>query len=204
MNLYQISCNPTNATAGTVSASASPGAGAILINGTLASGGVATLGAAQLVTLVSGGNDSGITFTITGTDADGEAQTEVVTGANAGTATSTKYFKTVTSITHTGSVATTLSSGNAVTAVSPTFKVYRQAQPSAIAVGCVVSGTITYTMQNCYSAAPHTDWVDNASMSAKTANAEDSYTDKPAMAVRIRVSAATTGTVAGNFVVVRR
>ena len=203
MNPYVISCAPTNATVGSVGASHSPGAGAILIDGTLATGGVATLGAAQLITLVSGGNDLGITFTITGTDAEGDAQTETVTGASGGTATSAKYFKTVTGITHTGSVATTLSAGNAVTAISPVFKLYKQAQPSTCGVGCVVTGTITYTLQNSYDAIPQTNWVDNTTVSAKTANFEDNYTSKPAMAVRIRVTAATTGTVTASFVNVR-
>ena len=55
---------------------------------------------AHKITISSTGNDSGITYTIVGTDASGAAQTETsIAGATAGnTATSTKLFKTVTSI----------------------------------------------------------------------------------------------------------
>jgi flagellar hook-associated protein FlgK len=64
----------------------------------LVGGGTVTLSASRQITITSAGNDSDKTFTITGTDADGNALTEVVTGANAAVATSTNYFKTITSI----------------------------------------------------------------------------------------------------------
>ena len=54
--------------------------------------------AASVITLTSGGNDSSLTATITGTDVLDNAQTEALTMANAGVATSTKTFKTVTRI----------------------------------------------------------------------------------------------------------
>jgi len=58
--------------------------------------------AASVITLTSAGNDSALTATITGTDVLGNAQTEDLTMANAGVATSTKTFKTVTAITVSG------------------------------------------------------------------------------------------------------
>jgi hypothetical protein len=54
--------------------------------------------AASVITMTSAGNDSALTATITGTDVIGNSQTEDVTMANAGVATSTKTFKTVTAI----------------------------------------------------------------------------------------------------------
>ena len=63
------------------------------------------------VRLTSGGNDSGITFTVSGYDLYGYAMTETITGANAGVASGAKAFKFITGITHTGSVATTLTVG---------------------------------------------------------------------------------------------
>jgi hypothetical protein len=54
--------------------------------------------AASSITLTSAGDDSTKTATITGTDVLDNAQTEALTMANAGAATSTKTFKTVTSI----------------------------------------------------------------------------------------------------------
>lgn len=54
------------------------------------------------VTVTSAGDDSGISFTIVGTGVDGNELTEVLTGVNGGTATSSAYFISVTSITPTG------------------------------------------------------------------------------------------------------
>ena len=88
------------------------GAAALTINGALTSGGSYTSGdnIGQLVTITSAGDDSGITFTVVGTDAVGDAQTEVVTGADTAAASSSGYFNTVASIT------TSASSDAAVTA----------------------------------------------------------------------------------------
>ena len=55
--------------------------------------------AASVITLTSGSNDSGLTATITGTDVLGNAQTEAVAPmGNSGLVSSTKTFKTVSSI----------------------------------------------------------------------------------------------------------
>ena len=53
---------------------------------------------ASAITLTSGGDDSALTATITGTDVFGNAQTEDLTMANAGVVTSAKSYKTVTAI----------------------------------------------------------------------------------------------------------
>ena len=58
--------------------------------------------AASVITLTSGGNDSALTATITGTDVLGNAQTEDITMGNAGSVTTVKTFKTVSSITVSG------------------------------------------------------------------------------------------------------
>ncbi len=103
-----------------VAASQSPGAGAITINGSLATGGVATLDAQRRVVLTSGGNDSGINFTVVGTNGAGNPITDTFAGGN-GTASngvSNLDFKTITSIGHTGSVASTLTVGTGNTGSS--------------------------------------------------------------------------------------
>lgn len=63
------------------------------------------------IRIVSGGNDSGITFTVIGYDLYGYPMSETITGANAGTASGAKAFKYISSVTHTGSVATTVTIG---------------------------------------------------------------------------------------------
>jgi hypothetical protein len=65
----------------------------------------------RAVSIASGGNDTGITFTVNGYDVYGQPMTENITGASAGTATGKKAFKYIASVTHTGSVATTVTVG---------------------------------------------------------------------------------------------
>lgn len=66
---------------------------------------------ARNVRITSGGNDSGITFLVSGADLYGYPQTEAITGANAGVASGKKAFKFVYSITPSGAVASTASAG---------------------------------------------------------------------------------------------
>ena len=68
-----------------ISAAASVGNNAALvIGGALASGGAVALSHGRIVTILSAGNDAGISFTVTGTDVNSDAQTESIT-ATAGT-----------------------------------------------------------------------------------------------------------------------
>ena len=63
------------------------------------------------ITLLSVGNDSARTATVTGTDVYGNAQTETITMANAGTATGDKVFASVSSISVSGALANNISAG---------------------------------------------------------------------------------------------
>jgi hypothetical protein len=95
-----------------ISVAASVGNNAALtIGGALASGGSVTLSHGRVVTILSAGDDSGISFTVTGTDVNGDAQTESITGANADTATGSKYFLTVSGISAVGNPAGNVSAG---------------------------------------------------------------------------------------------
>jgi VCBS repeat-containing protein len=78
-------------------------AGNLTINGAKASGGVATFSAARQITVASSANLATLTFTITGTDINGSALVEVVTGVNDNTVTTTGYFKTITQVAISGS-----------------------------------------------------------------------------------------------------
>ena len=95
-----------------ISAAAAVGNNAALtIGGALASGGSCTFDAGRVVTILSAGDDSAKSFTVVGTDVNGDSQTESITGANAGTATGSNYFKTVASITAVGNPAGNVSAG---------------------------------------------------------------------------------------------
>ena len=84
---------------------------ALVIGGALASGGAVALDSGRVVTILSAGDDSAKSFTVTGTDVNGDAQTESITGANAGTATGSKYFKTISGISAVGNPAGNVSAG---------------------------------------------------------------------------------------------
>lgn len=148
--LFQATVALANAVANNIAASQSPGAGAILINGSAATAGVATLDVARRVIITSGGNDTAINFTINGTARNGVALSETIAGANAAAAASTQDFLTVTSVTHTGSVATTVTVGTNQVGSSPWFVLNRNVDPTNLGIAVVVSGTINYTVEYTY------------------------------------------------------
>ena len=65
----------------------------------------------QTITFTSTGNISGVEMTITGTDLNGDAQTEAINGPNNNTVTSTNKFLTVTQVAADGAVGTNTSIG---------------------------------------------------------------------------------------------
>ena len=65
----------------------------------------------ETITLYSSDNNAGNTFTITGTDGNGDAQTEDLTGPNAGTVNSANKYLTITSIVSDGAIATDIQAG---------------------------------------------------------------------------------------------
>ena len=66
----------------------------------------------ETITLYSSADNSGNTFTITGTDGNGDAQTEVLTGPNStSTVNSVNKYLTITSIVSDGAIATDIQAG---------------------------------------------------------------------------------------------
>lgn len=89
-------------------------AGNLVLNGNLVSGGVAYFLSKSIVSIWSTGNDTGITFTIHGTDGDGQPQVEVVAGTNGGRRDTNYYYKTVDSISVSGATAGNVTVGRNV------------------------------------------------------------------------------------------
>jgi hypothetical protein len=119
-----FAADTTVADADGVCQSQTPAAGGVqnlTINGALASGGVATFSAARLITITSAGADGGRTFTITGTNVNGAAQTETITGPATTTVTGTKYFRTVTQVSVDANTAGAITVGMANSAVEVIF-----------------------------------------------------------------------------------
>lgn len=113
------------ADADSICQSQTPAAGGsqnLTINGANASGGVATFTAARTITITSAGADAGRTFTITGTDVNGDAQTETITGPDTTTVTGTLYFKTVTQVTVDDDTAGAITVGMSAAALEVIFE----------------------------------------------------------------------------------
>jgi hypothetical protein len=106
-----------------------------------------TLTPPRFVTITSAGDDTGVTFTITGTRPGGSAQTEVVTGANAGAATSTLTFETVTSIAISGASAAAVEAGFTQSGYSDWLPLDIYTPNQVTTISATVSGTVNYDIQ---------------------------------------------------------
>jgi hypothetical protein len=108
---------------------------------------VATLDNPRTIAIDSDGDDTGITFTVTGTDANGSPQSEVIVGENAADAASVLSYKTVTSIVTSGAVATTVTVGTGDTATSEWVRFDDYAGNAQVAVQAAVDGTVNYSVE---------------------------------------------------------
>ena len=123
------------------------GASSVVINGALASGGVATLDKPRQVLITNIGNDSGITFTVTGTTYNGATISQTVQGTSGSTVATTVDFATVTGIVTSGSTSVSgITVGTNGIGGSSWVRLDDWA-PSVWTVQVDVSGTINYSVQ---------------------------------------------------------
>lgn len=166
-------------------------AGNLTLNGSLVSGGVATLdsgGAARRLIITSAGDDSALTWTITGTKRDpgnssnAIAATETLAGAAAGaSAMSLTDFLTVTQIAGSGATTGAVTAGTNGVASAPAVPLDNY-EPlfEASAVAYVTSGTPTYQLEVTYDdvygtwlqAGQPVVWMPWQDMVGKTTNAQ--------------------------------
>ena len=86
-----------------ISAASTPtGAGSLTLGGALATDGIAVLSGQRKILIYSDADESGDTFTVTGTNGNGVAVTENITGPNTTTVYSTYEYKKITSVTTDG------------------------------------------------------------------------------------------------------
>lgn len=181
------------------------GAGNLTITGALAAGGVATFTQPSYVTVASVGDDTGITWTVTGTDKDGAVLVETMAGGNgAALATTIHRFKTVTQIHGSGATANNVIAGTAATANSEPCPMDYHPAPVNIALFFTTNGNTTafkvqysgddpwsYADADTYNALG--TWFDHASLTAMTAKASGSILT-PVRAVRLQSNQAGTDT----------
>ena len=101
------------------------GVAAIGTEDTEANGG-ATLIVAQQITITSGGDDSGTTVTVEGTNADGSVISETLTAGATAAVTTINRFKTVTAVTMGAASAGTVTVGVEGTSTTYTYKGARE------------------------------------------------------------------------------
>lgn len=174
------------------------GAGAITLDGALTSGGAATLDYARRLNITSDGVDSGVTFTVTGTDQDLKTLVEVITGPSTATVESTGYFKTVSSIVISGAGTGNITIGTVDEISSQTIPI-DYTSDTAAAISVDVSGTIDFTVQETYSnvqetllASQSARWLDLTALADKTVDTNSTAT-KGAVALRLVVNSYSSG-----------
>lgn len=175
------------------------GAGNFTIDGALATGGVATMDVPRHVSFYSDGDESGDTYTITGTDRYGKALTETVTGPNTTTVYSTKNFKTITQVATSGAGTGNIEVGSGNQLESQLIPIDSYAEKISVACTLSVSASLTYniyhTLSNIFASGfTEDDAVYHDNFGAFIANT-DEVTDGPVTGVRIGVSSFSSGTL---------
>lgn len=155
-------------------------------------------GLAHQLNFTSSANISDHTFTVVGTDADGGALTEVVTGPDNTTVESTGYFLTVTSITPDSTLdADEVDIGWVDEFVTPTIGVNYHRSEASLSVD--VTGTINYTAQQTFeelrgNTSSTLAWTDSTDTDLVSATASQiSVFDKPVTGIRFKANSYSSG-----------
>jgi len=146
MRPITVTVGPVGTTsANNIATSQTPaGAGALTLNGSLVTNGVAYLPTPQRVLITT--SDTTHSFTITGTTPTGSVLTEVLT--NAGSSVySTLDYSTVTSIVISGAATGAVTVGTNGIAATPWVHLDAWANPT-VSLQCTVTGTVNYTVQS--------------------------------------------------------
>lgn len=138
-----------------------PGSSALTLNGSAVTAGVATIDTktnsnisiGRRVGILSSGNDTGITWTVSGTNIAGMPIADTFAGAGTGaTAQSNLDFVTVTSIIPSGAVAANATAGTTSVGSSPWVSTnWRGFGPLNIGLAVeVVTGSVNFTVEHTY------------------------------------------------------
>lgn len=122
-------------------------AGNLTINGSAATGGVATLDTQRRVLFTFAADETGHTFVVYGTKQGGSAIQETVAGTTAGTVATTQDFLTVTRITISVAATGAITVGTNGVGSTDWQSVDLFTEPVNVGFQVVVSGTINYTVE---------------------------------------------------------
>ena len=155
-------------------------------------------GLAHPVIITPSGSVTG-TYTITGVDADGYAQTEDLATNTTNAVTSVEAYATVTEVlAPSGLGAETVDIGWTAVSYGPAFLLNWRQVNFQVSLGVIVSGTINYTVQHTLdnmrtgTVPSALTWFPHASLASKTATADGNYAS-PVTATRLKVNSLTAG-----------
>lgn len=164
-----------------------------------------TFANAVQVSLTSSVDQSLVNFTITGTDADGHPQSEILVGPNANTVGSVGYYLTVTSIYADAALATDIEAGNTDLTCTGTIVVDYINSISQIMERIKVSsgGSLTFgvdhTFDDVFDMNLAKEWVQVASGSA-SASISSFTSTAPFRGSRLYLTAFTSGSVTNTLI----
>jgi hypothetical protein len=173
---------------------------------TIVFAGTATLDTQRRVIITSGGNDTGINFTVNGTNSFGVPISDTFAGASGAAAQSNLDFMTVTSVTHTGSVAGTVTVGTNSVGSTHWMGLNWHAQPFNVELsGQVLSGSANWGWQYTYqdpnnlpAGVTYPQPFNHPTLNNQSGSLDGPMND-PAAAVRLIINSGT-GTVLGTIV----
>lgn len=191
-NIFQATLALTAAAANNIAASQTPGAAGNL---TLSAGATAgtTPEAARRILFTPAGAEgaNGTIWTVYGTNRNGAALQETVTGVdNPSTVYTTQDFRTVTRIAVNKAQVGAVTVGTNGIASSQWFMLNRALTPVNVGIGVVVSGTINFTVEYTFDDPnePYTGTFPTVfsitALASKTANTDSALTT-PAFAIRL-------------------
>jgi len=172
--------------------------GNLTIDGALASGGTVTIPTAQHVTIDCAGSDAARSFIVTGTDDAGNVLTETLAGSAASTTTSTKNFKTITSISVDAATAGAVTAGIVSTFESAWIPLNIHVIHFNYSYQIIPSGTATFTLEGTLDNIFDTSITPVTTTTAVQASGSAAVSNVkviPIFALRLKVTAYTSGTI---------
>lgn len=174
-------------------------AGNFTLNGAGVTNGVWDSGdnLAYKIGLESGGNLSGVTITLTGTDMENRTVTEDITGPNNSTVESTHYYKKITSVSSGAAVGTNIEAGPVDEAISKIYPCSNKGvEQYALAVDLTgtVNYDVEYTFEDVYISTTSQDlsWQNHSELAGETSN-QNSYVEAIPAAFRLVLNSYTSG-----------
>lgn len=184
-----------------------PGAaGNLTINGSAASGGVATLDTQRQVLITQAADETGHTFTVYGTNDSGAPISEAVAGSSGASVHTNASFKTVTRVAISAAATGAVQVGTNGVGASAWKVLDTFVNMMNLGLSVIVTGTVNYTMNYTYedpnvpivAGGSPTAWPLSA-LAAKAANAEGNILF-PVAAVQLVINS---GTGSATLVVVQ-